>query len=236
MRTEVRGWFWQGRATSGAAAPASQSAARDPHAASPPDRPGFAIGGVVPRLQPVDQTTRGCAATTVPPPTAPTRTVIAALPRTVPITPSREMSAPHQACPHRDDHRHPRHHWRSWRSSAARCSTLPKPSTDLGPHPTHLSVPGAKSARRSRSGEIFKKRRNFQKETRYEAVTQRSNLPKKELVTRRSCSGEIFKRLEPGACERRAVNERLEFGPGKLRMNAAAHAAICACYHVFLAQ
>src|SRR6266498_4268869 len=49
---EVRGWFWQYRATSGAAAPASPSVPWDPQAASPPDRASFAVGNVVARLHP----------------------------------------------------------------------------------------------------------------------------------------------------------------------------------------
>ena len=204
MRTEVRGWFWQGRATSGAAAPASQSAARDPHAASPPDRPGFAIGGVVPMLQP-DQTTRGSAATTVPPRTAPTPTMMRLC---------RELSR---------SRRHARCQRLTKRARTAmttgtpatigeagaaaplvarRCQNHPRTSvltqrtSWYPPHLTHVLAPVVCRAARGRAAD---RRRVAPRGTRLSekraAVTQRRNFSKNSVV-RRSRSGGIFRKKQ----------------------------------------
>ena len=76
----------------------------------------------------------------------------------------------------------------SWRSSAARCSTLPKPSTDLGPNPTHLSVPRSRSGVgvhvvcRAARGRAADRRRVAPRGTRLSekraAVTQRTEFSK----------------------------------------------------------
>src|SRR6266536_3633281 len=109
----------------------------------------------------------------------------------------------------------------SWRSSAARCSILPKPSTDLGPHPTHLSVPGTPHTRacpcglpsraRASSGPTARSatRDAVERKARgghaAEQFSKSGAISKKKLVTRRSCSGDLFQNERRSECSQERV-------------------------------
>src|SRR6266542_226019 len=105
----------------------------------------------------------------------------------------------------------------SWRSSAARCSILPKPSTDLGPHPTHLSVPGTPHTRacpcglpsraRASSGPTARSATRDAVERKARGGHAAEQIFQKKLVTRRSRSGANF----PKETRYEAVTQRRNF-------------------------
>ncbi len=103
----------------------------------------------------------------------------------------------------------PQNRWRSWRSSAARCSILPKPSTDLGPKPTHLLVPATPHTRACPCGLPSRARASS-------GPTARSAT--RDAVERKARGGhaaEQFSKRSKHSMERnRAVTQRRNFPKG----------------------